>query len=279
MVDEVQEETPDGADASPEPEVIEAEAEVTEAEDQESEAESPPAEETEQKPDPFQDRIDKLTKRFRDTERDLDMVARERDELNKKLLELESKTQEPAKSLEDFDYDEAKYRSYLFEEAEKRAEKVAERVAKTFTEKQRESLSESRFAEREKAFAESVKDYQSVAYDENVKISAPMAEEIRDSELGPEMAYYLGKHPEEASRIAQLSGRAAIREMVKLEDRLQAEKQKPVKKVSKAPPPPSGIKGSEPGFKVSTTDPESDKMSDEEWFKREEARKLKLMKG
>lgn len=265
-----------GADASLEPES------ETEVEDQgkESEAESPPAEETEDKPDPFQERIDKLTRRFRETERDLDAVARERDDYRRKLDEL-SKTpprEEKAKSLSDFDYDEGKYQQYVWSEAERRAELAAQRVAEGMTSKLEAERRQEQFRKREATFAKTVDDYEEVVQDRYLPISPVMADEIRGSDIGPELAYYLGKHPEEASEIARSAPQVAIRKMVALEGRLQSQKSNAKgNKVSKAPPPPSKtVKGAEPGLRVATTDPASDKMSDEEWFKREALRQAKL---
>jgi hypothetical protein len=272
------------ADASPDDDIetVEVEAEAEEIEEQESEDGSSPSEETEDKPDPFQQRIDKLTKRFRETERDLDAVARERDQLQKKLAELErTATREPERSLADFEYDEKKYQSYVFEQAEKRAEAAAERIALKYTSESETSRQEVEFTKREREFAAEVEDYKEVGYDPDLKISAPMADEIRASDIGPEMLYYLGKNPDEASRISRLSERAAIRELVKLEGRLLDEKSRAGKKpVSKAPPPPSKrVKGASDSLRVAPTDPRSDKMSDEEWFRAEALRVAKLKAG
>lgn len=273
------------ANASPdeEAEPIEAEAEIEEVEAEESEAESSPAEETEDKPDPFQERIDKLTKRFRETERDLDSVAQERDTLQKRIAELERQTveNETQKTLEDFEFDESKYRAYVFEQAEKRAEIAAERIALKHTAEAESRRQEQEFAQKERDFAATVADYREVGYDPDLKVSAVMADELKASEIGPEMLYYLGKNPDEASRISRMSERAAVRELVRLEGQLLSEKSQAQKKtVSKAPPPPSKkVKGSEPGMRVSPTDPKSDNLSDEEWFKAEELRQMKLKAG
>jgi len=266
----------EGADASLETEV-EAEAEVQELE---SEAESPPAEESDTKPDPFQERIDRLTERFRDTERDLGSVAKERDELRKKLDALDKPAEEKPKTLSDFDYDESQYQRYVWDEADKRAEvaaeKAAKRVADEYTERQRTGESQKQFETKEKELAKEVKDYFDVV-ESRWACSLDMAEEIRGSDIGPEMAYYLAKNPDEAMDIARAPQHSAIRRMVALEGRLLSEKSASGKKVSDAPPPPSKtVKGAEPGARVATTDPKSDKMSDAEWFKQENARQVKL---
>lgn len=281
MTDETQE-TEQGADAPQENELeqTEVDAEVNDSEDQESEAESPPADEenVEEKTNPLQERIDKLTKRFRDEER----ARLEREEEIKQLREQLASKPKEAKTLADFEYDEGKYQSYLFEEAERRAVEAAERVAKNYEGKARDSELVSKFEAGEQEFSKTVKDYHDKVYGEvngsrRWVASKVMADEIRSSEMGPEIAYYLASNPDIALDIAKMPERGAVRELALLEVKLKAEK-KVEKKVSEAPPPPTKIKASEPGLRVSTTDPASDKLSDEEWFKREEARKAKLRK-
>jgi hypothetical protein len=105
-----------------------------------------------------------------------------------------------------------------------------------------------------------------------------MAEVIADSEDGPAVAYYLGKNPEAAAAIAQLPPSAAARELGKLEARLAFEREKartpatPARSaVSQAPPPPPKIEASEPDVApVSAGDPDSDKLSVNEWMRRRE---------
>lgn len=269
-----------GADASPEPEVevVEAEAEATEVEVEESEAESPPADESnvEEKKDAFQGRIDKLTKSFRESERTAANLQEENDKLRKQVED--TPTVRETKSLADFEYDEDKYREYVFSEAESRAEDVALKTVKGFTETERKASVEDEFVKREKVFADTVDDYDAVVhvYDGSLKISPTMAAEIRESEIGPEVAYYLGKNPDVSAEISRLPDRSAVRRMISLESDIQSEKAKQSNKVSKAPPPPAKLGAAEPGLKVSTTDAKSDKMSDADWFKAEEKRQAKL---
>lgn len=271
-----------GADASSEPEAetVEAEAKTEETEVvQESEAESPPAVEKDddKKTDAFQERIDKLTASFRESERDNDGLRGQLDEANKKLAEI-PEVAEPTKTLADFEYDEDKYRSYLLDEATTRAEKAAEKVVRGFQETSRVESVEEKFASREKEFSKTVGDYDTVARARDLVITQGMSVEIRESDLGPEMAYYLGNHPDEALSISRLSPREVIRDMAVLESKLRTAKESTTKgkTVSDAPPPPAKIKAAEPGFKPATTDPKSDKMSDDEWFKAEEKRLAKM---
>ena len=292
MTEEVAEveESQTGADASP---VADAEIDVNdlaaveaksredaeeEVAEPESEAESPPAEEEdlEEKTNPFQERIDKLTQRWRDTERSLTQLEQENEELRRKVTEIPQSKPE-VKTLADFEYDEGKFQAYVYEQAQEQAREAARRELEGFSAKDRATQAQVKFKEVERDFAESVPDYREVVYDPNLRISGPMAEAIREAAM-PELGYYLGKHPEVAADIADLSPAAAGIRMGELVADLKAEKAKVKPKlVSNAPPPPSKkVSGNEPGKKVSPTDPKSGEMSDAEWFAAEEKRQAKL---
>ncbi|MGH6737585.1 MAG: hypothetical protein ACREDY_00875 [Bradyrhizobium sp.] len=87
--------------------------------------------------------------------------------------------------------------------AEQRAadEKVATEKAAT---EQNEALQRDWTEKRSKAL-EAHPDYEEVAERADLPITMPMVHAIVASDVGPEIAYYLGSHPEEAARIAALS--------------------------------------------------------------------------
>ena len=261
----------EGADVSSEPEgkVVEADAKPAESESvEENAAASPTAveEDDDKKTGPgVQTRIDKLTRNFRESERTVSQLQGEVSRLNKELSEA---PREPTKSLADFDHDEDKYRDYLFTEAETRAEKVALKAVEGFQENARTSNVKEDFDRRESVFAATVKDYNETVYDDSLKISPAMASEIRESEIGPEMSYYLGKNPDISAEISKLPLRAAIRRMALLESELESEKTKTGKTVSDAPPPPpkipSGDAALEKGYHEDMSDAEFAKMRGKE---------------
>jgi hypothetical protein len=89
-----------------------------------------------------------------------------------------------------------------------------------------------------------------------------MYEAMRESEVGEQIAYHLGKNPAEAARIAALSPIASIREIGKLEAKLSitpppAQTLKP----SNAPAPPAVVDGKAGGAVKSP-----DQMTDDEWY-------------
>lgn len=279
-----------GADASPDQDQTdyEAEAEFEEGLDQESEAESPTAEDQdlEENKDSFQERIDRLTKYRRDAEREADSIRRQWEQTQAELEELrqqqtKQKSQEaPQKGLADFDYDEAKFTAYLREEAASMARETAREEAKRIAQEQRQqeqlAAKRAKFDQAADKFATEQADFYEVTQDRNLPITQEMAEVIMDSDIGPNVAYYLAKHPDEAYQIASSHPAMQGRQIAHIETKLQAQISKQAKKASSAPPPPKGrVKGSEPGFKVNPTDTASDKMSDREWLLRREAQLAK----
>jgi hypothetical protein len=279
-----------GADASLEQDQneYEAEAEYEEGLDQESEAESPTAEDQdlEENKDSFQERIDRLTKYRRGAEREAESLRHQWEQAQAELEQLRQqqtaqKSQEaPKKGLADFDYDEAQFTAYLREEAATMARDAARTEAQRIAQEQRQqeqlAAKRAKFDQAADKFAKDQADFYEVTQDRNLPITQEMAEVIMDSDVGPNVAYYLAKHPEEAYQIAGSHPAMQGRQIALIETKLKAELSKQGKKTTGAPPPPKGrVKGSEPGFKVNPTDAASDKMSDREWVLRREAQLAK----
>lgn len=68
-----------------------------------------------------------------------------------------------------------------------------------------------------------------------VTLSKDALQEMYDSDLGPELAYYLGKNPSEMERISDLTPAKQIKELSKLEVKLTAKTATPERKVVKEP--------------------------------------------
>ena len=94
-------------------------------------------------------------------------------------------------------------------------------------------------------------------------VTQPMADAIFASDRSHDIAYFLGKNPGEARRIASLRTAQQIMEIGKLEARLSAGPPKP-KTSTEAPPPISPV----PIGAATTPDP--DKMTTDEWMKARE---------
>lgn len=78
-------------------------------------------------------------------------------------------------------------------------------------------------------------DFDDVTEQPDLMLSPAMVQNILESDIGHELAYYLGQNPDEVDRIAALSPTAATREMGKLEAKLASVT--PAPKKSSAPAP------------------------------------------
>lgn len=251
--------------ASPEVEV--------DAESQESETESTPVVEADKEKadsNAFGTRIKQLTDKVRSGKQahDAEMFeVRQENERLQKELSSRPKTQEPLKTLEDFEFDETKHRAYLDERTATIAESAASNAVSKVQTQLESGQIEQGFRARETAFEAEVSDYADVVYGETNgqrtwAASAAMTDELRLSEIGPEMAYHLAKNPEKASELSALTPRETVRQMTLLEADLRSEKAKKGKSVSKAPDPPPKIPAGDKGLEKDPAD-----MSDAEFAK------------
>ena len=196
-------------------------------------------------------------------------LARERRkwEREQALKAPEPQAQTPA-TLPDRDVDPDAYAEALA--ARKAEELLAQREAER---QQRELL--MAYKEREEVAFEKYDDFEQVVYNKALPITNVMAETIQASELGPDVAYYLGSNPREAERISRLSPYLQAKEIGKIEVKLADNP--PVKRTTNAPPPIKPVTAKTVGAPArDTTDPRSVKdMSTSEWIEAERMRQIK----
>lgn len=169
---------------------------------------------------------------------------REAQELRQLALQRSQETQAPPKQaqgmpkIEDFQ----DFESYLnardaFLTQKLKGETIAEyeqrQKAETVQRERQKTL--DAYQKRVAQAAKEMPDFDDVVYRPDVTISDVMAHTIMESEAGPKIAYYLGTHPEEADRIAELSPVSAIRELTRIEDKLSKTK------ATNAPPPTTPV--------------------------------------
>jgi hypothetical protein len=88
-------------------------------------------------------------------------------------------------------------------------------------------------------------DFDEVALGDHARITPIMAEALSlEDKSGPEIAYYLGKKPDEAARIAALPPARQIMEIGRLAERIQAAGKKTVSKATPPIKPVSGARAS-----------------------------------
>jgi len=153
-------------------------------------------------------------------------------------------------------------------------QKAEEIIARREAAKQQSQVLES-YQEREEAARDKYTDFEQVAYNPKLSITNVMAETIQSSDIGPELAYYLGSNPKDAHRIAGLSPLSQAKEIGKIEAKLAADP--PMKKTTSAPAPITPVTArSSGGPAFDTTDPRSTKtMTDSQWIEAERARQRK----
>lgn len=122
-------------------------------------------------------------------------------------------------------------------------------------------------------------DFTQVAFNPDLKVSTDMAEVIKQSDMGTEVLYYLGKNPEESARIAALTPAMQAKELGKIEAKMTS----PVDPVNltRAPSPISPVSSrSVTKPRYDTTDPRSIKeMSTSEWIAADRKRQIERMKA
>jgi len=170
-----------------------------------------------------------------------------------------------------------------FESPEAYAEALAVRKAEELLQqreiqKQQMAIQEA-YHEREEQAREKYSDFEQVAYNPKLPITQTMAEAIQSSDIGPDLAYWLGSNPKEAGRISQLSPILQAREIGKIEAKIASEPT-PTKKASTAPAPITPVTSRAANVAYDTTDPRSTKtMSASEWIEAERARQIRKLQA
>jgi len=170
--------------------------------------------------------------------------------------------EQPKPKYEDFNSDDEYFEALADWKADQKLNQYRQETERQRREREQREAQQTRqqkLTERLEQGRDKYDDFDEVVYDESVPITDTMAEAIAESDVGDEVAYYLGSHPKEAARIAKLSPVAAGREMGRLESKLSQPKQQ---QQSKAPEPPKRVKG---GGETAKKDPS--KMSMDEYIK------------
>jgi hypothetical protein len=156
--------------------------------------------------------------------------------------------------------------------------KAEELLAQREYQRQQAAVNEA-YHEREEEARAKYDDFEQVAYNPQLRVTDVMAETIKASEMGPDLAYWLGSNPKEADRISRLSPLLQAREIGRMEAKLAASPL--VKPTTSAPAPISPVTARTSGNpSYDTTDPRSTKaMSTSEWIEAERARQMKKLQA
>lgn len=220
-------------------------------------------------------RIDELTKLRRDAERDRDywreLALRQAEAKQQAQPEAQVQPQPPQKPREG-DYET--YEAYVEAVAEYKAEMKFEELRRreheqyqAYQRQQRQADAQQEFQSKattflakKDAFAAGISDYDELTTDPSLPINPVMRDCVIESDLGPQIVYWLAKNRDEAVRISQMSPLAAAREIGRIEQRLGSVKP-PGKKTTSAPEPINPIGGG-----VSTVHKKPEEMTNKEYW-------------
>lgn len=189
-----------------------------------------------------QKRLDELTRNWRQTERDRDHW-RDLAMRNQTQPQQRPQAAQGEPTLEGSGGDMTKFvREHATWAAREEFRRVREEEAdQKKQEAQRDKA--QKYEDRVDKTRTKYEDFDDLVSDPRLAITPDMAEFIRESDEGPEVAYWLAKNPQEASRIAQMNGRDADRALARIEARVTQPAPAPAtpKPVTNAPPPPPTV--------------------------------------
>jgi hypothetical protein len=181
--------------------------------------------------DPVEKRIGKLTKKWRATERERDFERNKRLAAEAELKKLKASIPDTEKpNREDFE-DDASFLEALTDwkvESKLKAQQ-AESTKKTdeVDEKQAAEEVEQELVEIADRGRDKYDDYDALVFHKDLVINQGMVEAILESDIAEDIFYYLGKNPDEAAEIGEMSAVKAAKEIGKIEVKLVAEMPKP----------------------------------------------------
>jgi hypothetical protein len=223
----------------------------------------------------------KRTRRRAQLAEEREILSKEREAFLRGQLEEAKKTSTPDKItpaaiedkppvLTDFSdieqYEEAKFQ-YRWNLAEKQKANQEEQQRKQKADQERKDIQDRidrEFYSRVNKVIDKIPDYQEVVRSSTMNLPNDALLAIKESDIGPEVAYYLAKNPSEAEKLSKMSVSSAVREIGKIEAKLSMVEppKKQTKQVTQAPEPIKPTGGTH-----SVVNKSYDEMSMEEFIK------------
>ena len=222
---------------------------------QDGEGKDATATDEQKKPNPkLERRFSEITKQREAAREEAKREREQRESLEARLKELESRVNPPAQAEADELGQEPKPEQFsdMYEYAKALAEYTADKklMERDNQEKARKAAAEqeARFktwADRVNAAKTNLPDFDDMVQSSDVRVSDPVRDAIIESENGPQILYYLAENSEFAKKLADMSVVSAVREIGKIEARFikEAPEVKPVAVKSKAPAPINPLRG------------------------------------
>lgn len=226
-----------------------------------------------------QKRIDQLTKQRHEALRESEESKRENAELKAKLAKYESATppaDDPRPNYDDYHSMDEFLRDY-----DQWGRRQGQREAKAEATQQPEPANVDQQAAMDRIenaaieAADRYPDFEQVVYDPSLPLTQDMVNAAAETDHVADVLYHLGKNREEAQRLSQLNGTSLVREIGRLEARLEAQSSgngaaegQGSSQATSAPDPIKTVKGG--GAKREPTNP--DEMDIDTWMARERER-------
>lgn len=206
-----------------------------------------PQEERKQNPK-LEKRFSEITRQREEARKEAQREREARMQLEDRLRQLEQRSAPQVQEAQD-----GKPRPEQFEDAFKYAEALAEYTANLKIQQMKQETEREKFvktwSEKVNAVKDELPDFDDMVASSDVVVPNHVRDAIMESEQGAKLLYHLAENPEIAEKIAKLPPISALREIGKLEARLEAKPQAsqetvtPVEK-SKAPEPIKPIRAS-----------------------------------
>jgi hypothetical protein len=164
---------------------------------------------------PVQPRIDELTRKVRENEREA-LYWKTRAEAAAAPPKEAPKKPTPA----DFDDYGAYVEALTDFKADEKVNTALDAREKAAAEKQQAQTRVTTWNERVTEARKTLPDYDAVMAASDVPVADHVLDELRDSELGPQLAYHLDKNPDVAEKLNAMTQRQAAREIGRLEAKL-----------------------------------------------------------
>lgn len=218
------------------------------------------------KRDKFQERIDQLTREKYDALRERDQRDYELERLRAQIkpqAQTEPVAPDQFPTLEQYGYDEGKFIAAVAAYNAKVAEEAVDKRLTAERERQDGERRLTTWKQKEAEFIKSKPDYvEKVQMARTLPITKEAQQALMESDLGPAVAMYLVENVEKAAAIMQLPIHAQLREIGRIEARLEAAKSAPKPPVSQAPAPVQKVDASNAQVEKSPSD-----MTDAEFAK------------
>lgn len=241
------------------------EGEDPEETDGEADPDSYGDEPKEEKVSGVEKRIKKLVKKNQQARQEADYwreeAMRAKNQQDPKSQRTQEKAQDAEPNADDFENYQDYQNAVIQHNIKKALNPALDEIKKSFSGSKDADDSQKAakaFGARIKEFTKENKDYQEVIQSLNgINVDKSVEQTLVQSEHGPAILYELGKNPDLAADIAEMPPHLQMKEIGKLEARIEArieaKKNPPPPKTTKAPAPPSPVGGKSEG-KKSVTD-------------------------